>query len=70
MAQASRRPALRIEHQKSKALSAGRRVRPGSGEIFSPTQFGFCLLLPAILVANRSPSLNDLDVMMQYQPIR
>jgi hypothetical protein len=39
-------------------------AQDSSGETLSPTQFGFCLLLPAILVGSRSPSLNDLDVIV------
>src|SRR5262249_5881300 len=46
-------------------VPAGGFAQDSSGEKFSPTQFGFCLLLPAILVASRSPSLKDLDVMVK-----
>src|SRR5262245_41744680 len=45
-------------------VPAGRFDHDSSGEIFSPTQFGFDLLLPAILVCSRSPSLNDFDVIV------
>ena len=46
-------------------LPAGGFDQEKAGETLSPTQFGFCLLLPAILVASRSPSLNDDDVIVK-----
>src|SRR6516162_2723549 len=45
-------------------VPAGGFAQDSAGETFSPTQFGFCLLLPAFLVARRSPSLNDGDVIV------
>src|SRR5262249_58208945 len=54
-----------MEHRRGVALGAGGGLdHDSAGEIFSPTQFGFCLLLPAFLVARRSPSLNDGDVIV------
>jgi hypothetical protein len=46
-------------------VPAGGFDQDRAGERFSPTQFGFCLLLPAILVGSRSPSLNDDDVIVK-----
>src|ERR1700682_1139077 len=43
-------------------VPSGTPVQDSAGETLSPTQFGFDLLLPAILTASRSPSLNELDV--------
>src|SRR6516162_2016074 len=46
-------------------VPAGGFAQDSAGETFSPTQFGFCLLLPAILVCSRSPSLNEDDVIVK-----
>ena len=58
MTDAAGRAALGIEHHKRIALGAlGGFAQDSAGEIFSPTQFGLALLLPALLVGIRSPSL-------------
>src|SRR5262249_50149977 len=46
-------------------VPAGGFDQDSAGDTFSPTQFGFCLLLPAFLVARRSPSLNEGDVIVK-----
>src|SRR4051812_586143 len=42
-------------------VPSGGLLQDSAGETFSPTQFGFDLLLPAIFVASRSPSLKLVD---------
>src|SRR5689334_13909997 len=42
-------------------VPSGGLLQASAGETFSPTQFGLDLLLPAIFVASRSPSLKLVD---------
>src|SRR5204863_9626909 len=42
-------------------VPSGGLLQDSAGETFSPTQFGLDLLLPAIFVASRSPSLKLVD---------
>src|ERR1043166_3106555 len=42
-------------------VPSGGLLQASAGETFSPTQFGLSLLLPAIFVASRSPSLKLVD---------
>jgi hypothetical protein len=56
------RPAVDIEHQDGVALvPSGGLAQDNAGEMFSPTQFGLDLLLPANFVASRSPSLKPVE---------